>query len=152
MLEGNRDPISKMIDQLKMRLQTVVPGDVLAPRCALAHELGEKFDIVSTHFCPQDIYDNAAQLESGLSNIASLVSPGGYLVTSLLEQPTFPSRQENSPKISAQRLRELLNTYKFAIVMERHSGNLIKGLQDSIPDLQGLRSSGLMCVAARKCI
>jgi hypothetical protein len=91
-LEGNSSPTAADIqtrEQLaRQRVTQVLPGDVQDAN-PLGLEKREFFPLVTAHYCAEGISPDLDQWRVYMSNIMSMVKPGGTLITSSCGSGTF---------------------------------------------------------------
>jgi hypothetical protein len=91
-LEGNTNPsetdIQMREQQARQRITQVLPGDVREAN-PLGVEKRGFYPLVTAHYCAEGISPNLQQWRANMSNIMSMVKPGGALITSACGSGTF---------------------------------------------------------------
>lgn len=73
--------------RLRVGLKRLAVLDVLAPGAVWHHEQ-KKFDVVSSHFCPESITSDRKEFLRAFTTIIGFVKPRGALVMSFLKEAT----------------------------------------------------------------
>jgi len=73
--------------RLRVALKRITVLDVLAPGKVWRREQ-KKFDVVSSHFCPESITSDRKEFLRAFGNVVSFVKPRGALVMSFLKEAT----------------------------------------------------------------
>lgn len=85
-MQENKKPAALEV-QIRRVLKKIETLNVLAPGAAWRGEQ-KKFDVVSSHFCPESITSNRREFLYAFDTIASFVKPKGALVMSFLKEAT----------------------------------------------------------------
>ena len=79
--EGSSDTVARREAETRARITRVVPLDVRAAD-PLGPDARGSYPLVTSHYCAEAISTDKAVFHANMKNLASLVAPGGLLITS----------------------------------------------------------------------
>jgi hypothetical protein len=101
--------VSRRENETRQRLTKVLPVDVRASD-PLGFAARGRYPLVTSHYCAEAISTDKAVFRDNMKNLASLVSPGGLLITSACGAADFYKVGERSFPCSGVTAQEVLSS------------------------------------------